>query len=77
MWERIAGGLACGSGSNIDAMTKGRENHGIKMLDVSDNEIREAGARAVAAMVVLGERLSQVVQLFWGFGWVCFGFCLS
>lgn len=61
LWERAAASLICGSKtSSVDALTKGRETHALHLLDISGNEIREAGAKAAAAMVVLGSQLSHL-----------------
>ena len=54
-WERAAAGIICGGkAAAVDALAKGRENHVLRLLDVSGNEIREAGAKAAAVMVVQG-----------------------
>jgi hypothetical protein len=54
-WERAAAGIICGGkAAAVDVLAKGRENHVLRLLDVSGNEIREAGAKAAAVMVVQG-----------------------
>ena len=57
LWERVAANMICGGSklSSVESLTKGRQKHSIKILDVSENQIREAGGRAAAAMVMLGE----------------------
>ncbi len=57
LWEKVAASVACGGGksSSLDHLIKGRKNHPIQILDLSDNEIREAGGKAAAAIVALGE----------------------
>jgi hypothetical protein len=56
-WEKVAAGMCCGGGkhASLEHIVKGRDNHPIRMLDLSNNEIREAGGQAVAAIICLGE----------------------
>ncbi len=57
LWERVAANMICGSSklSSVELLIKGRQKHLISILDLSENQIREAGGRAAAAMVILGE----------------------
>jgi hypothetical protein len=57
LWEKVAAGITCAGGraSSVESLTKGRDDHPLQILDLSDNEIREAGAKAAAAIVCLGE----------------------
>ncbi len=61
LWERVAANMICGGSklSSVESLTKGRQKHSIRILDVSENQIREAGGRAAATMVMLGENRKQ------------------
>ena len=56
LWEKVAASISCGGGksASVESLTKGRENHPLRILDLSENEIREAGGKAAAALVCLG-----------------------